>query len=181
MYRMTSSLGAAPDLSQWWVRNGFWSKWAGVPPCPSGSVPTSADCQYKGVFAEEGPQPSGATRLDQWLEQRCAAGDYVSIGVPYVDPDLNQRVIAVFAGPGVPDMDRAHPPNTPRLVTYDCQSSPGGGCPKGMVTLPDGTCQMPAPPPATKSDETGLSKGAIVVGTVGIFGALAVVSMMRKG
>lgn len=191
-YRMASALGAAPDLSQWWVKNGFWSKWAGLPPCRSGAVLTGADCQYQGVYADQvppPPSPSGLAvgkRLDLWLEERCAAGDYVALNAPHVNPMLNREIIEIFAGPGVPGgvdepLDLRPSPSSPKLVTYGCQAQPGGDCPDGMVALPGGGCQMATPPPSTAEPGAGTgTKAVLAVGALAFVGGLFLYDRRRR-
>jgi hypothetical protein len=164
MYRIVGrpALGfGAADTTEWWVGAGFFSQWAGDPPCPSGAqLTTGTGCQYKGIIAEKNGDPTWDTRLDQWIAKRCSEGEYVMMSEPYYDEVLKRDALKVFSGPGEPERKDIGGPNTPPLTDPACfkKVPTGSACPKGEILtangcVPEGDLLAHLPPPCNDPDK----------------------------
>lgn len=159
MYRIVEKPGAsfgAVDTTEWWAGIGFFSQWAGDPPCPSGAILTpSSGCQYKGIIADKDGDPKRDKPLDQWIAEKCAEGEYVMMTEPYYDKFLKREAVRVLAGPGAPARTNLGESGTPPLTISACngqQPVNGSTCPKGEFMtaegcVPEGDLLAHMPPP----------------------------------
>jgi hypothetical protein len=161
--RIPASFGAV-DTTEWWVGAGFFSQWAGDPPCPSGAtLTTGSGCQYKGVIAEKKAKPSWAdTRLDDWIRKRCSEGEYVMMTEPYYDEALKMEAVRVFSGPGAPARTDLGGQNVPPLTIPACEGAdpppPPEQCAEGEIMtaggcVPEKELLSHLPPPCDDPDK----------------------------